>query len=189
MSKLLSVVVAGALSVNWLFGAAYQIDATHSSVNFHVSHMTVSKVDGNFPEFNGIVEIDPKTKNLTKLEGEIQIDKINTRNTKRDSHLLGVEYFDASNFPKGTLKATKITKDKKGIKVEAELTLRGVTKKVIFTGQLKGPIQNPMTKKETWGLNLEGTINRKDFNIAKDTSGVTMGEEVAISISLELHAQ
>lgn len=188
MSKLLSVVVAGALSVNWLFGAAYHIDTTHSSVNFHVSHMTVAKVDGNFPEFSGVVEIDPKTKNLTKLEGEIQIDKIDTRNTKRDSHLLGAEYFDASKFPKGMLKATKITKDKKGLKVEADLTLKGITKKVVLMGELKGPVQNPMSKKETWGLNLDGKINRKDFNIAKDTSGVTMGEEVTISISLELHA-
>ena len=186
---LLSAVTAGFLSARFLFGAMYDVDTVHSSVNFNVSHMSVSKVDGNFPEFSGMVEIDPKSKFLIKLEGEIDISKINTRNEKRDSHLLNTEYFDATNFPKGTLKTTKISKDKKGLKVEADLTLKGITKKVVLTGDLKGPIQNPMTKKETWGLNLKGTINRKHFNIAKDTAALTMGEDVNIEISLELHAQ
>lgn len=188
MSKIwLSTILAGALSVS-VFGAVYNIDKAHSSVDFSVSHMSVSKVNGSFSEFEGVVDIDPKTKNLTKLEGWISIDKIDTRNSKRDEHLLGAEYLDASSFPKGMLKSTKITRDKKGLKVEADLTLKGVTKKVVLTGQINGPVNNPNAKKETWGLILEGKINRKDFGIAKDTSSVTMGEQVTIFINLELQA-
>ncbi|STQ86129.1 polyisoprenoid-binding protein [Helicobacter muridarum] len=188
MSKIwLSAILAGMLSSN-VFGAVYNIDKIHSSVDFSVSHMSVSKVNGSFSEFEGMVDINPKTKNLVNLEGWISIDKIDTRNSKRDEHLLGAEYLDASNFPKGMLKSTKIIKDKKGLKVEADLTLKGITKKVILTGQINGPVDNPKTKKETWGLSLEGKINRKDFGIAKDTSGITMGEQVTILINLELHA-
>ena len=135
------------------------------------------------------IEIDKKTNTLVKLQGEIDILTVDTRNKDRDKHLLGDEYFDAGNYPKGILKMTKFSKEKNGIKVEADLTLRGITKKVVLRGDLKGPVQNPMNKKEIFGLSLEGTINRKDFNIGKDTSGATMGEEVEISINLELTAK
>lgn len=190
MKKLvLSAIVASSLAIVGMQAAPYKIDESHSSINFKIGHMVVANVDGNFAKFSGKVDIDPKTKTLTKLEGEIDITSVNTRNEERDGHLLGDGYFDAGNYPKGTLKATKITKVKNGIRVEADLTLRGVTKKVVFTGELKGPAQHPMLKKEIFGLTLNATINRKDFNIGKDTSSATMGESVNIAISLELHPQ
>lgn len=186
---MLRAIMAGSLVVMSAQAAPYKIDVSHSAVNFKVSHMVVANVDGNFAKFSGNVDIDPKTKTLTKLEGEIDITSVNTRNEDRDGHLLGDAYFDAGNHPKGTLKATKITKEKNGVKVEADLTLRGVTKKVILRGELKGPAQHPMLKKEIFGLTLQATINRKDFNIGKDTSGATMGENIDIAINLELHPQ
>lgn len=190
MKKLvLSAIVASSLAVVGMQAAPYKIDESHSAINFKIGHMVVANVDGNFAKFSGKVDIDAKTKTLTKLEGEIDITSINTRNEERDGHLLGDGYFDAGTYPKGTLKATKITKVKNGIRVEADLTLRGVTKKVVFTGELKGPAQHPMLKKEVFGLTLNSTINRKDFNIGKDTSSATMGEKVDINISLELHPQ
>lgn len=185
----LSMIVATSFGFGLLQAAPYDIDRNHSYVNFQVAHMVVSNVDGSFPDFSGEVEIDPKTKTLKKLEGQIDITAINTRNQDRDSHLLGADYFDAGTYPKGTLKMTKVTKTKSGIRVEADLTLRGITKKVVFTGNLKGPGVNPNTKKELFGLTLEGIIKRKDFNIGKDTSSATMGDEVKISISLELVAK
>lgn len=185
----LSAIMASSLAVVSIEAVPYNIDISHSSVNFKIAHMVVANVDGKFSKFSGNVEIDTKTKTLTKLEGEIDILTINTHDEERDAHLLGDAYFDAGTYPKGILKATKITKNKNGIRVEADLTLRGVTKKVVFLGELKGPAQHPMLKKEIFGLSLQATINRKDFNIGKDTSGTTMGENVDIAINLELHPQ
>lgn len=190
MKKLmLSAIVASSLAVVCMQAAPYKIDEKHSNVSFKVSHVVVANVSGDFAKFSGVVDIDPKTKTLTKLDGEIEISSINTHNEERDGNLLGDAYFDAGTYPKGILKAKKITKVKNGIRVEADLTLRGVTKKVVFTGELKGPVKHPMLKKEVFGLTLNSTINRKDFNIGKDTSSATMGEKVDINISLELHPQ
>ncbi|MCI5787201.1 MAG: YceI family protein [Helicobacter trogontum] len=186
---MLSVIMASSLAIVGLQAAPYKIDMSHSAINFKIGHMIVANVNGNFAKFSGNVDIDPKTKTLTKLDGEIDITSINTRDEERDGHLLGDAYFDAGAYPKGTLKATKITKTKSGIRVEADLTLRGVTKKVVFLGDLKGPVQHPMLKKEIFGLMLQATINRKDFNIGKDTPGATMGESVDITVNLELHPQ
>ncbi|RDU66239.1 polyisoprenoid-binding protein [Helicobacter didelphidarum] len=186
---LLSAMVASTLGFMSLQATPYDIDESHSNVAFKIGHMVVSSVEGNFNNFQGVVEIDPKTKTLIKLEGKIDIKSINTRNETRDQHLQADKYLDTAKYPKGTFKMTKVSKDKKGIKVEADLTLKGVTKKVVFLGDLKGPAQNPMTKGEVYGLTLKATINRKDFNIALDTTSATMGEEVEISISLELNAK
>lgn len=184
---LFSVVLTGAFGI--MQAAPYAIDASHSSVNFKIGHMVVSSVDGNFNTFDGSVDIDSKSKTLKSIEGSIDVASINTRSEKRDAHLKAAEYFDAEKFPKGTLKSVKITKGKSGLKVEADLTLKGITKRVVLNGDLKGPATNPHTQKEVYGLTLQGEINRKDFNIAKDTSSATMGEQVEISISLELNAQ
>ena len=193
MKKLFcSVVLAGAvgfMGLNSLVAGAYDIDVPHSSVDFQVKHMMLSNVKGNFDKFSGVAEIDSKSKTLTKLEGTIEISSINTRNESRDKHMLSNEYFDAEKFPKGTLKMKKFSKEKNGIKVVADLTLKNVTKEVVFTGELNGPGKNEMSKKEIFALNLNGKINRKNFNIGNDTSSATMGEDVEIQIALELSAK
>lgn len=187
VSAILAGVFGVGVSVSSLMAASYAVDATHSSVGFKIAHMVVSNVDGNFNAFRGAAEIDKGE--LKALEGEIDIASVNTRNDKRDKHLQAADFFDAEKFPKGTLKSTKITKDKKGVKVEADLTLKGVTKKVVLSGELKGPGVNENTKKELYGLTLSGQINRKDFGIAKDNSAASLGEQVEINISLELSAK
>ena len=73
---LVSALLASALSVS-AFAKEYNIDKSHSSVGFSVSHLTVSKVEGTFPEFSGRVDIDPKTKQIVALEGEIDISQLN----------------------------------------------------------------------------------------------------------------
>lgn len=188
---LVSVVLASflGLGLGALNAAPYDIDASHSSVTFKLDHMLVSSVDGSFDKFSGTVDIDPASKTLKALEGEVEISSINTKNQSRDKHLNAADFFDSAKFPKGTLKATKITQKGKDVTIEADLTLRDVTKKVTLKGELKGPGQNPMTKKELYGLTLNGEINRKDFNVGADTSNATVGDKVAINIALELHAK
>lgn len=185
---LVSALLASALSVS-AFAKEYNIDKSHSSVGFSVSHLTVSKVEGTFPEFSGRVDIDPKTKQIVALEGEIDISKLNTRNSSRDSHLQTEEFFDATNFPKGILKATKISKDKDGVMIEADLTLKGITQKVMLKGTLKGPVQHPSTRKEVWGLDLSGMVMRMDFKLSEQTSSAVIGNEISIDINLEVHEQ
>ncbi|MWV62286.1 polyisoprenoid-binding protein [Helicobacter saguini] len=185
-----STILAGFVgfgSFTALNAASYTADVAHSSVAFKVSHMVVSTVDGNFNKFSGEAEIDKGV--LKSINGEIEIASVNTRNDGRDKHLQGADFFDAAKFPTGTLKSTKITKVKNGVKVEADLTLHGVTKKVVLNGELKGPGVNEMTKKELYGLTLNGQINRKDFGIGATSGSASIGEQVEINISLELAAK
>ena len=76
------------------------------------------------------------------------------------------------------------------MKVTGDLTIHGVTKSVVLT-------VNPFSKesKDPWGNTRRGTsasatINRKDFGLVwnqpLETGGVAVGEEVNISLDVEL---
>ena len=73
--------------------------------------------------------------------------------------------------------------------LEGDLTIRDVTKKVKFDVVYYGTSKNP------WGMTVAGfkaksSINRMDYklkwNAALEAGGVLVGEEVGISVNLEL---
>ncbi|MNL59659.1 hypothetical protein D3C87_1834050 [compost metagenome] len=99
------------------------------------------------------------------------------------------DFFDVAKYPDMTFKSTKVSyDDKKPDKVEGDLTIRGVTKKVTFDvdyrGSTKDPMGNPVVAFE-----LEGKVNRKDFglnwNKAMDRGGWVVGDEIKIEIDGE----
>lgn len=185
MKKLLLVNSALALALSTSIAAPYVIDDTHSAVNFQVTHMMISDVDGAFNKFSGKIDFDEKSKTLKALEGEVEIASIDTKNDSRDKHLNAPDFFDSAKFPKATL----VMKSIKGSKLTADVTIRDVTKEVIFDLSVKGPIEHPMTKKQMVALKLEGKLNRKDFNVGADTKDALVSDEIAVRIQLEAQAQ
>ncbi|WP_288546680.1 YceI family protein [uncultured Helicobacter sp.] len=181
MKKTLVLSSILALSLSPMFPKPFNIDKSHSSVGFQVTHMMISDVEGQFNNFSGSVDYDIASKTLKALSGEVEISSIDTKNASRDKHLNANDFFDSAKFPKATL----VAKDIKGDKLTADLTLRGVTKPVTFDVSVKGPVENPMTKKQTIAIKLEGKINRKDFEVGKETGNAMVSDEVKIKISIE----
>lgn len=175
MRKLLVLLVASALA----FAADYAVDTTHSQVEFKIKHLSVSNVKGNFGKFDGSLSVDNGV--LSALNGEVDINSINTNNKNRDEHLLASDYFDAKKFPKAQLKLVKMDGDK-GV---FALSIRGVTKQVNLEVEILGVTKDERSGKEVIGLSLEGTINRKDFKIAEGTPNAALGEEVKLTIDIE----
>ncbi|TLD97217.1 polyisoprenoid-binding protein [Helicobacter jaachi] len=176
------VMLCAALSIACsagLMAESYVVDASHSSVEFGVKHMSVSNVKGSFDKFSGSVELDGKT--ITKLDGEVQIASINTNSEARDKHLNAPDFFDAKKFDKATLSLVKHS----GKKLEANVTIRGITKKVTFDVELNGPVKHPKTGKDVIALSLEGKLNRKDFNVGADTANAMVSDNVNVKIELE----
>ncbi|RDU73945.1 polyisoprenoid-binding protein [Helicobacter anseris] len=167
------------------FAKPYDIDLAHSSVDFEVKHLSLSKVNGNFDEFSGKVDVDPQTKTINALEGEISIASINTKNQKRDAHLNANDFFDSKKFPKAKFVMTK----HEGNKIYGNLTFKNITKPVVFDIEVNGPAQNPMNKKEFMALDIQGVILRKDFDIGSSTGDMIVSNEVKISIQLEVYAK
>ncbi|PAF47112.1 hypothetical protein BKH46_05220 [Helicobacter sp. 12S02634-8] len=181
MKKLLSVATLIAFSLSPMLAKNFTIDTAHSSVGFEVEHMLLSKVSGEFNTFSGTLDIDPKTKKINKLEGEISISSVDTKNSKRDAHLKADDFFDMAKFQKATFKMTK----QEGDKLYGNLTIRGVSKPVVWEVDVKGPVTNPMTKKEMMALEISGEINRKDFQVGTSTPNAIVSDKVEVKIQIE----
>jgi polyisoprenoid-binding protein YceI len=172
-------------------GTEYVIDSGHSSASFAVKHMMVSTVRGAFSKVTGTANLDEKDLTKSTIEASIDATTVNTNEPKRDEHLRSPDFFDTAKYPTITFKSTKVAKAGKNLKVTGDLTLHGVTKPVVldvegFTSESKDPYGNLKR-----GGVATTKINRKDFglawNAAIETGGVAVGEEVTITIDLELN--
>ncbi|MDM5270848.1 YceI family protein [Sulfurovum sp. zt1-1] len=183
--KLSTVIFASMLSVGTLFAGTYNVDLDHSNVAFKVKHMMISNVTGQFNKFSGTFNYDDETKTLTSLNGEVDVNSIDTDNAKRDAHLKSVDFFDVAKYPSMQLTLDKVEGDTALVK----LTMHGVTKEVKMELETSGTvIKDPWGNSRT-GLSLSGKINRKDFglnwNQVIEAGGVAVGETVKINIEIE----
>ncbi|NTU58976.1 MAG: polyisoprenoid-binding protein [Chlorobiaceae bacterium] len=171
--------------------STWSIDPDHSSVGFKVKHLMVSNVRGSFEKYTGVVDIDDKDITKSKVDVTIDPNSINTNVQKRDEHLRSADFFDVAKFPIMTFVSKKWTNAGQGaMKVTGDLTIHGVTRSVVLNVA-------PFSKesKDPWGNIRRGTsagtkINRKDFgltwNKSLETGGVLVGEEVDISLEVEM---
>jgi len=171
--------------------SSWEIDGSHSSAQFSIKHLMVSNVRGEFSKVAGTLNLDDKDITKSSVDVSIDVNTINTREAKRDAHLKSPDFFDAAKFPALTFKSKKVEKagaDK--LKVTGDLTIHGVTKEVVLnvegpTAEIKDPFGNAKR-----GATATTKINRKDFglnwNKALEAGGVLVGEEVNITIDVEL---
>ena len=171
-------------------GASWEIDKSHSSVGFSVSHLVISNVKGSFGDFAATIAFDADKLEAGKVEMTVQVASIDTDDAKRDDHLRSADFFDVENFPVMKFKSSRVHDIAgKEFKLTGDLTIRDVTKEVTFDCAFNGVIDDP------WGNTKAGfsafvVINRQDFNVkwnkALDAGGVVVGDEVKISLELEL---
>jgi polyisoprenoid-binding protein YceI len=169
------------------------LDPAHSTVKFSVSHLTVSEVEGSFKLFSGILESNTADFNNAKVEFSVDVNSINTDNDMRDKHLKGDDFFNAEKFPKMTLSNAVLKKVKANTYVlEADLTIRDVTKKVKFNVTGGSTMVDPWKNTKT-GFKATGKISRKAFNLRWNTlteaGGAVVGDEVSMTINVELALQ
>lgn len=167
----------------------WKVDPAHSSLDFTVKHMMVSKVKGSFEDFEATIEADPDDLTTADIEFSVDVTSVDTRIKGRDDHLRSGDFFDAENHPKMTFKATNIVKTGDGeYDVTGDLTIRGTTKSETFSVTSEGQGKDPWGN-EVAGFSGEGKINRGNYgltyNTALETGGVLVGDEIKISIEIE----
>jgi polyisoprenoid-binding protein YceI len=174
--------------------AAWQIDSAHSAAQFAVRHMMVSTVRGQFNKLSGVVNWDGKTFATASVEIAIEAASIDTRESKRDDHLRSADFFDVEKFPTITFKSTRIEQAGEGrLRMTGDLTLRGVTRPVVFDVAGPTPAIKDTGGNSRVGATATATINRKEFglvwNRALDSGGVVVGDEVSLTVDVELRSR
>ncbi len=171
----------------------WQIDLAHSEINFTVRHMMISKVRGRFESFSGSVNFDEANPSNTTVEISIDVSSINTKDAQRDAHLRSADFFDAENYPTMTFVSKRVEQHSANSgRLIGDLTIRGVTKEVALDVEYAGQVTSPWGTTNA-GFSASGKINRKDWglvwNVALETGGLLVGEEVQIEIEMELIKQ
>lgn len=185
MKKLFLLFVAMLAMGSLALGAdTYTIDGAHSSANFAVKHMGISTVRGRFTEVGGTILFDAEAPEKSSVMAVIKSASVTTDNANRDKHLNTPDFFNTAAFPEIKFQSTSVRKVGGNKYVAAgNLTIRDVTK----------PVKIPFTLARGKGLKgeprlgAEGSlsINRFDYHVSYDPTGLGVSKEVKIDLSVE----
>jgi polyisoprenoid-binding protein YceI len=191
----LGIVLGGALVLPAAAAVSvWQIDPQHTAAQFAVKHMMISTVRGQFKGVTGTVHRDDQDVAKSTVDISIDANTLNTSEPKRDAHLKSADFFDVANYPAITFKSKKIERVSAGkLKVTGGLTIHGVTREVALdvegpTGPVKG-----FSGETRVAASAVTKVNRQDFgvkwNANVDGGGVVVGDDVTITIDLEMIKQ
>ena len=165
--------------------SVYNVDKSHSSVGFTITHLSVSDIDGSFKTFDAKFTSSKEDFSDAIFEFSADVNSINTDNDKRDGHLKSPDFFDVAKFATLTFKS-KSVKKVAGNKytIIGDLTMHGVTKIINLDAVIRTGV-NPMSKKNIVGVKVNGTVNRSTFGIGASMPGTMLSEDVIVRGSAE----
>lgn len=166
----------------------WNIDVSHSAIQFSVRHMMLSKVHGRFGSWSGRFELDEQAPDRSVVEVTIDAASIDTREPKRDEHLRSADFFAVADHPTLRFRSTAVRRADDGYLVDGDLTIRGVTRPVTLTVEDTGRAKDPWGG-ERAGFAARATLSRKDFgltwNALLETGGVVVGDKIEIAIDVQ----
>lgn len=167
---------------------SYEIDQSHSIVEFVTRHLMVTKVRGHFSSFAGTITVaDPPEQ--SSVEVTIDAASVETRDPKRDEHLKGPDFFDVDNNPAITFRSTAVeVAGDNHFRVTGDLTILGRSRPVTLDATFDGSFSDPWggsriafearteVDREAWGLS---------WNVALETGGVLVGKKAQLELTVE----
>jgi polyisoprenoid-binding protein YceI len=182
MTSTMQPAVTGPTRTGW------RIDPAHSTVQFSVRHLMISRIRGRFHEIEGSVQLDEVVFQRSSVEVGIGAGSIDTGLPERDLHLRSVDFLDAPEFPRIAFWSRRIEGTPERFRIVGDLTLHGVKRQVTLDAVFEGRSQMPGAG-ERIGFSATTTLDRRDFgltwNQALESGGVLVGHEVAVQIELE----
>jgi polyisoprenoid-binding protein YceI len=161
----------------------------HSEVDFSVTHLSISNVRGRFGKVDATLVYDAKDVSKSTVKATIDITSVNTGEEGRDKHLKTPDFFDTASFPTATFVSTAVSKSGAKLYVHGNLTLHGVTKPVVLTVEgPAGPVEG-MDHKQHAGFTATTTISRTAFGIGTKFPSGVVGDDVKLSIDLDVAKQ
>jgi len=164
---------------------SWSIDPENSRVGFAIKHMALKTLHGTFQEFEGTLDLNG---GAPTASGSVRAASIDTGEPIRDGHLReSSDFFDVEQHPEIAFRSTRIAGSGRRLRIEGELTMRGVTRHLVLEGELDEP-----AGERRIGLRLQGELNRKDFgltwNQALDAGGALLGNKVKLDLLLSAHS-
>ena len=171
----------------------WTLDPAHTLVEFAAKHLMITTVKGRFTDVSGTIHMDETDPSASSVEAVIKAASIDTRTDQRDAHLKSADFLEVERFPEITFRSTKLERvGDAHYRVTGDLTIHGVTKPVVLDVSDEGRTKDPWGG-ERAGYSAKTKINRKDFglgwNVALETGGILVGEDVTIRLEVQFVKQ
>lgn len=166
----------------------YAIDPAHTSIEFVVRHLMITKVRGRFAGVSGTIELAPGSDVPAAVQARIEAETIDTRESQRDTHLKSADFFEVDKHPALEFVSTRIEGTPDDFTIHGNLTIHGVTRDVALKAEFEGRGADPWGGQRI-GYSASTTINRKDFGLTwngtLETGGVMVSDEVRIELDVQ----
>lgn len=170
---------------------SWQIDKAHSAINFTINHFFTA-VDGTFNDYTATVNFDPENLEESSLDVTIPVSGINTRNQRRDNHLMSEDFFNAEQWPNIRFVSNEIVSNgDNGFIARGQLTIRDVTRDFDLPFELLGVMDHPMRENtRVAGIRASAELMRNDYGVGTGDWAATavVGDQVNIQLNLELNS-
>ena len=161
----------------------------HSEVDFSISHLAISNVHGRFGKVAATLVYDQADVTKSTVTATIDVSTVDTGEDARNNHLKTPDFFEVAKFPSATFTSTSVAKSGNGLIVNGNLTLHGVTIPVALNVEgPTGPVQG-MDRKLHSGFSATTTISRSAFGIGTKFPAAMVGDDVKLSIDLDVAKQ
>jgi polyisoprenoid-binding protein YceI len=166
----------------------WNLDPSHTSINFAVKHMVIATVRGSMKLQSGKAIVDENGK-LLEFDATIDASSINTADAQRDGHLNSPDFLDTANHTALTFTSTSVqSKGGNEYTVTGNLTIRGTTNPVTLEVETTPAGKDPFGNQRI-AASATGKLSRKEWglvwNQALEAGGVLVSDEVKLTIDAQ----
>jgi polyisoprenoid-binding protein YceI len=169
---------------------SWEVDPTHSALEFVARYAVFTLVRGRFTSFSGTVVIEPPYSEATQVAVDIDASSVDTAMAVRDAQLRGEEFFDVERHPRISFQARGATVLAAGrYTMHGELTIRGITQPVRLAVDVFGRAPDVQGNPRL-GLRATAKVQRAVWGITWNDpvpgGGVALAEEVDLELDVSL---
>lgn len=164
-----------------LQAAEYDVDPTHSFIEFRIKHLGYSWLYGRFNTLSGTFSHDPADPAANKISLQIDPNSVDTNHAERDKHIRSGDFLDVDNFSEASFVSTGYSGSTEEGVLEGTLTVHGVSKPISIAVKKIGEGKDP------WGGYRAGfagtlTLDRRDLGVTYDLGPTSWEMELNLSI-------
>ena len=152
----------------------WRLDPARTTIEFHTKAIFgLANVKGTFAAVSGTGVVGDEG----AISGELVMDatSIDTKNKRRDKHLRGADFFDASKYPTFTFTATEVAPSGDGtLKIKGALHIKDQSRTI----ELVATPTNPSSDRVT--LHAEASIDRSRWGMTWKMGGAWLVNRVVV---------
>ena len=186
---ILSGILALAAPLAMAQTSAWATDPAHSEVDFSIRHGGVSNVHGRIGGVKGTLVYNEADITKATVTVTIDVSTVDTGESTRDAHLKTDTFFDVAKFPTATFTSSSVVKNGSKLTVNGNLTLHGVTLPVVLDVEGPSTPVEGMDHKTHSGFSATTTISRTAYGVGTSIPAIVVGDEVKLTIELEIVKQ